>query len=58
MHLAQALSRAATINPSGTATVFRGRRRGWAETADRVARWPAASPASGSAGATASRSWR
>jgi long-chain acyl-CoA synthetase len=36
MQLAQALSRAATINPSGTATVFRERRRGWTEASDRI----------------------
>jgi len=38
MQLTQGLSRAATINPSGIATIFRDRRRTWAETADRIAR--------------------
>jgi long-chain acyl-CoA synthetase len=38
VYLAQGLNRAVTINPSGTASVFRERRRSWAETANRVAR--------------------
>jgi long-chain acyl-CoA synthetase len=38
MQLTQGLNRAATINPSGIATIFRDRRRTWAQTADRVTR--------------------
>jgi len=38
MHLTQGLNRAATINPSGIATIFRDRRRTWAQTADRITR--------------------
>jgi long-chain acyl-CoA synthetase len=38
MFLAQTLNRAATINASGTATIFRDRRHVWGETADRTAR--------------------
>src|SRR5262245_65273393 len=38
MYLTQGLRRAAQIRPRGQSTVFRGRRRVWSETADRVAR--------------------
>lgn len=38
MYLTQGLRRAAQIRPRGQSTVFRGRRRIWSETADRVAR--------------------
>lgn len=38
MQLVQGLNRAATINPGGTATVFRERRRSWAEASARIAR--------------------
>ena len=38
MFLTQGLQRAVTINPGGTATIFRDRRRTWAETADRISR--------------------
>ena len=38
MYLVQGLNRAATVNPSGLATVFRDRRRNWAESAARIFR--------------------
>ena len=38
MYLTQGLRRAAQIRPREESTVFRGRRRIWSETADRVAR--------------------
>jgi long-chain acyl-CoA synthetase len=38
MQLVQGLNRAVTVNPTGTATIFRDRRRTWAEAADRIAR--------------------
>ncbi len=38
MYLAQGLNRATTINPSGIASIFRDRRRPWAETSERIAR--------------------
>jgi long-chain acyl-CoA synthetase len=38
MYLTQGLRRAAQIRPREQSTVFRGRRRVWSETADRVAR--------------------
>jgi long-chain acyl-CoA synthetase len=38
MYLAQGLNRAAAIHPSGTATIFRERRRSWAECKDRILR--------------------
>jgi long-chain acyl-CoA synthetase len=38
MYLTQGLRRARQIRPDGTSTVFRGRRRTWAETVERVAR--------------------
>ena len=38
MFLTQGLQRAATIHPHGTSTIFRDRRRTWAETADRISR--------------------
>ncbi len=38
MYLTQGLRRAAQIRPREESTVFRGRRRTWVETADRVAR--------------------
>jgi long-chain acyl-CoA synthetase len=38
MQLTQGLNRAVTVNPSGIATIFRDRRRTWAQTADRISR--------------------
>ncbi|MBC7636584.1 MAG: long-chain fatty acid--CoA ligase [Acetobacteraceae bacterium] len=38
MFLTQGLQRAVTINPGGASTIFRDRRRTWAETADRISR--------------------
>ncbi len=38
MYLSQGVNRAVSINPSGTATIFRDRRRSWAEAADRIMR--------------------
>src|SRR5690242_1201074 len=38
MYLVQCLNRAATVNPSGLATVFQERRRNWAESAVRIFR--------------------
>ncbi|HVC54447.1 MAG TPA: long-chain fatty acid--CoA ligase [Stellaceae bacterium] len=38
MYLSQGLNRAATINPTASATIFGDRRRSWAETRDRVCR--------------------
>ena len=38
MYLTQGLRRARQIRPDGTSTVFRGRRRTWTETVERVAR--------------------
>src|SRR6184192_2765971 len=38
MQLTQGLNRAVTVNPSGIATIFRDRRRTWAQTAERITR--------------------
>jgi acyl-CoA synthetase (AMP-forming)/AMP-acid ligase II len=38
MYLTQGLRRAQQFRPKATSTVFRGRRRTWSETAERVAR--------------------
>jgi long-chain acyl-CoA synthetase len=38
MHITQGLKRAAQVKPRGVSTVFRGRRRTWRETEERVAR--------------------
>jgi long-chain acyl-CoA synthetase len=38
MYLTQGLRRAAQVRPREQSTVFRGRRRVWSDTADRVAR--------------------
>jgi long-chain acyl-CoA synthetase len=38
MYLTQGLRRARQIRPDGTSTVFRDRRRTWAETVEHVAR--------------------
>ena len=38
MQITQGLNRAAAVNPRGTATIFRDRRRTWAETVERIGR--------------------
>jgi long-chain acyl-CoA synthetase len=47
MYLTQGLRRAQQIRPKATSTVFRGRRRTWSETAERVARFAGGLKAAG-----------